>query len=283
MKKVFSLWDPLNFVSEKELEFILEDKFEEFKMKLLKELKKQNINIDASSLNVNYKIAKKPKVIFKKETKDEKINQLNLLTQRKKEEMKEQTKEANQFSQPSIQPEVNITFSKELTPRLRNNNELTSFIKNDNGQSEDKETKQINFSSNVKSFEIPNKKQETINTIKNNTLKNNTPGQNLVNEKEHQELKVSKSKHLKLPWELIKKEDLSNNTANNANDNTKDFKGEKGNLENAINKNIYETNETLGFLDLKKIKDKKKEELEEKFKERIRKHYEEFKKDWVEF
>jgi len=269
LKKVFSLWDPLNFVSEKELEFILEDKFEEFKMKLLKELKKQNINIDASNLSVNYKVAKKPKIV-REENENKRENQLNLPQNRIEGQMGNQVNNQLAFRK---QPAEKFLIMKNDTnpiptqPQIKNTSELTSFIKEDANKQKD-EKQEVTNTQKINPIEVINKKQEKETKIEENTTSNLKERDISMNA----ENKRKPTKHLKLPWELIGQGEKQEST-------------EKRNTETkSLNKtNIYESNETLGFLDIKKIKDKKKEELEEKFKEKIRKHYEEFKKDWVEF
>ncbi len=42
LNKVFSLWDPMKFVSLKEFDYLIEDKLEKFKKELLKEIKEEN-------------------------------------------------------------------------------------------------------------------------------------------------------------------------------------------------------------------------------------------------
>ncbi|MEO2154959.1 MAG: hypothetical protein ABGW69_04085 [Nanoarchaeota archaeon] len=70
LKKVFSLWDPMNFVTEKEFEFILEDKINELKNKLIKELREQGININ----NFELTIKKEKNNFFPSENKKENLS-----------------------------------------------------------------------------------------------------------------------------------------------------------------------------------------------------------------
>jgi len=157
LKKVFSLWDPMNFVSEKELDFILQDKLEDLYYKLIKNIKNKEFDLK------NQEKDKKDLIFPKEDQKNEKRNELlNFININPKDSKKEEiSKKPDLGSLKIINPANKFSKSNERKDNLEFKHiKVPSKIKNKSGNFLNKENK--NLLENNNAFEEKKEKNESF-------------------------------------------------------------------------------------------------------------------------
>jgi DNA repair exonuclease SbcCD ATPase subunit len=180
--KVFSLWDPMKFVSLKEFNYLLEDKLEEFKKELIKDLKGEKLDLNFGQSERKGETGERKKGKWEEEENKGGIRKNNLSSlrqenklieekiQQKEEELKEKDLSKNIISFLREREEnKKVQDLKEEKEKRQIEKETEKAQKEENKKSEEKVEKEKELEElrkTEKKIEKESKKEEVEKTKK---------------------------------------------------------------------------------------------------------------------